>query len=148
MDLLNQIVKGSSVCVLEKTYKVLSKVLYATQNDPNSIYAKMILEGHNILVVSPVDKVAYFGKNEGKIPVFDGYKETVEYNKKVFAKANHDYQVVLKIDFGNPLETEGEVEFWDYEADDDIISVAVVSRTKKRADVVAKYILYENITVC
>ena len=84
---------------------------------------------------------------EGTLPEFNQYGEKVSYNGKSFEQVNHDYQMVVCIDFGNPLEVEGEVEFWDYENDSDIISVAVVSRSKVRADVVAKYISFDDIVI-
>lgn len=147
MNILDKITEGCTILVENVKYKVLSKVLYVTQNDPEAIYAKMILEGHNILVISPKDEIAYFGINEGALPEFSQYGEKVLYKGKSFEQVNHDYQMVVSIEFGSPLDVEGEVEFWDYENDSDIISVAVVSRGKARADVVAKYISLEDIVI-
>lgn len=147
MNILDKITKGCAISIANKKYKVLSKVLYVTQNESQSVYAKMILEDHNILVISPQDEIAYFGKNEGTLPEFSQYGERVLYNGKNYEQVNHDYQIVTSIEFGNPLDVEGEVEFWDYENDSDIISVAVVSRSKLRADVVAKYISFDDIVI-
>lgn len=147
MNILDKITEGRTILIENEKYKVISKVLYVTQNDPQAVYAKMILEGHNILVISPQDDIVYFGKNEGALPEFSQYGEKVLYKGKTFEQVNHDYQIVVGIEFGNPLDVEGEVEFWDYENDSDIISVAVVSRSKARADVVAKYISLEDIVI-
>lgn len=147
MNILDKITKGCTISIANKKYKVLSKVLYVTQNESQSIYAKMILEEHNILVISPQDEIAYFGKNKGTLPEFSQYGEKVLYNGKSYEQVNHDYQIVVSIEFGNPLDVEGEVEFWDYENDSDIISVAVDSRSKVRADVVAKYISFDDIVI-
>ncbi len=147
MNILDKITEGCTILVENEKYKVISKVLYVTQNDPQTVYAKMILEGHNILVISPQDEIAYFGKNEGTLIEFSQYDEKVLYKGKSFVQANHDYQMVVDIEFGNPLDVEGEVEFWDYENDSDIISVAVVSRSKERADVVAKYLSLDDIVI-
>lgn len=147
MNILDRITEGCTISIANEKYKVLSKVLYVTQNESQSVYAKMILEKHNILVISPQDEIAYFGKNEGTISEFNQYGEKVIYNGKSFEQINHDYQIVVEIEFGNPLDVEGEVEFWDYENDSDIISVAVVSRSKERADVLAKYISFDDIVI-
>lgn len=147
MSILDRITEGCTISVANEKYKVLSKVLYVTQNEPQSVYAKMILDDHNILVVSPQDEIAYFGKNEGTLPEFNQYGEKVLYNGKSYEQVNHDYQIVVGIKFGNPLDVEGEVEFWDYENDRDIISIAVVSRNKVRADVVARYISIDDIVI-
>lgn len=123
MNILDRITEGCTISIANEKYKVLSKVLYVTQNELQSVYAKMILEDHNILVVSPQDGIAYFGKNEGILPEFNQYGEKVLYNGKSYEQVNHDYQIVVSIKFGNPLDAEGEVEFWDYENDSNIISV-------------------------
>ena len=145
--LLETIKENSIISIENKKYKVLGKVFYTTQNDHNSTYAKILLENHNVLVLSPMDNIAYFGKNEGQLQSFDSLDTIIEYNGKLFNQVNHDYQIVLKIEFGSPIEVEGEVEFWDYECDDEIISIAKVSRDNSRADVVAQYISLENIEI-
>lgn len=147
MMLLNKIIEGCSVRINGEKYRVLGKTLYVTQKEPESLYAKILLDDHQVLVLAPSDKVAYFGKNVGKLTEFDFYPLEVEFGRKVYKQINHDYQITTNIEFGSPLEVEGEVEFWDYEVEDLIISVAVVSRDKKRADVVAQYILYNEIEV-
>lgn len=144
---LNKVVEGSNIVIDNLSYKVLGKTFYVTEKDCSETYAKILLNDHNVLVVSLTDGVAYFGKNKGRLIEFDGYPETVNYDGAKYEKVSHDYQIVTKIEFGSPLEVEGEVEYWDYEADDKIISIAVVSRTKERADIVARYLSFDQILV-
>lgn len=144
---LNKVVEGSNIVIDNLSYKVLGKSFYVTEKDCSETYAKILLNDHNVLVVSLTDGVAYFGKNKGRLVEFDGYPETVNYDGAKYEKVSHDYQIVTKIEFGSPLEVEGEVEYWDYEADDKIISIAVVSRTKERADIVARYLSFDQILV-
>lgn len=144
---LNKVVEGSNIVIDNLSYKVLGKTFYVTEKDCSETYAKILLNDHNVLVVSLTDGVAYFGKNKGRLVEFDGYPETVNYDGAKYEKVSHDYQIVTKIEFGSPLEVEGEVEYWDYEADDKIISIAVVSRTKERADIVARYLSFDQILV-
>lgn len=147
MDLLNKIIEGSSIIVEGKEYKVLGKGYYVTQKEPNALYAKILLPNHYVLVISPSDSIAYFGQNRGLIEEFNSFDDKVYYNNKCFEQVNHDYQILIHLLFGSPLEVEGEVEFWDYEYNNEIISIAEVSRNKLRADVVAQYIDYANIDV-
>ena len=144
---LNKVVEGSNIVIDNLSYKVLGKTFYVTEKDCSETYAKILLNDHNVLVVSLSDGVAYFGENKGRLVEFDGYPETVNYDGAKYEKVSHDYQIVTKIEFGSPLEVEGEVEYWDYEADDKIISIAVVSRTKERADIVARYLSFDQILV-
>lgn len=147
MNLLKKITVNSVIEYSERKYRVLGKVIYATQNDPSSIYVKILLEGHHVLVIVPADKIAYFGENVGELSEFNLFPQNVKFRDRQYTQVNSDYQIVLGIEFGSPLEVEGEVEFWDYEADDEIISIAVVSRNKTRADVVAKYISFNDINI-
>ena len=147
MNLLDKIVEGKSIKLNGKKYRILGKTYYVTQSDPTTQYAKILLDNHYVFVISPSDNIAYFGKNEGRLPEFDSYANEVKFDGKLYKLANHDYQIVTKIDFGSPLEVEGEVEYWDYEVDDSIISIAVTSRQQVRADVVADYIPLEKVMV-
>ncbi|MGI5897830.1 MAG: hypothetical protein ACOX6Q_01570 [Candidatus Dojkabacteria bacterium] len=147
MNIVEKISEGSSLVIEGKSYKILGKVFYATQNKPELIYVKILLEEDYVLVLVPSDKIAYFGRNEGRIPEFDGFKKTVLFRDKKFKQINHDYQVVLRVDLGSLLDVEGEVEFWDYEVDDLIVSIAIVSRNKERADVIAKYLSFSEIEI-
>ena len=144
---LQTVAEGSVVKYDGKSFEVKGKVLYITEKEPKAIYAKMVLNDHNVLVVSPEDNIAYIGKNHGHLSEFDGFPQNVIYKGKEYEMINHDYQIVDRIVFGNPIEVEGEVEFWDYENEDTIISVAVSSRKKIRADVVAKYINVEELII-
>lgn len=146
-DIIEKIIEGSTVEIENKLYKVLGKAFYVTQNDPESIYVKVVLEDNYYLVLIPSEDIAYFGHNEGKISEFDDFKEIVQFPDKEFKLVNHDYQLVVKVEFGSLLDVEGEVEFWDYEASDTIISTAIVSKNKKRADIIAKYISASDIKV-
>ena len=144
---LSQIIEGCHIVIDNVKYQVLGKTFYVTEKAPNDFYVKILLNDHNVLVVSPSDEIAYFGKNEGHIQEFDGYPETVVYKGLKYELINHDYQIVTCIEFGLPLDVEGEVEYWDYEVNDMIISVAVTSRQKIRADVIAHYLTFDQIFV-
>ena len=146
MLLLEKIIEGSSVVYEDQAYKVIGKALYSTRNEPNSTYAKILLDNHYVLVIAP-EEMIYFGITEGRLSEFDSFDETVSYNGQEFQQVNHDYQVRLNIEFGSPSEVEGDVEFWDYEADDLIISIAEATDNKERADVVAKYISFDDVEV-
>lgn len=147
MKLFNKLIEGSSIIFEKKQYKVLGRALYVTKDNPNTIYEKILLSDHNVLVICPEDDVAYFGKNVGQLSEFDSLSNQISFNEKSFKKIGSDYQIVMELLFGSPLDVEGEVEYWDYEYKDEIISIAVVSRTKQRADVIAKYIDLEDIKV-
>lgn len=139
--------EGYSVIIENNKYNILGMAYYVTQTDTENIYAKILLNDHYVLVVALSDNIAYFGRNFGEIKEFSSFDESIEYGNKKFEQVNSDYQILKNLVFGSPLEVEGEVVFWDYESGNDIISVAIVSRTKERADVVAKYIDIKDIKI-
>ena len=147
MSIIEKIVEGSKIRIDGRDYSVLGKTMYVTQGSPDMVYAKVLLENHFVLVISPSDEVAYFGKNEGHLNEFDEYPQSVVYNGNEYHQVAHDYQIVMNIVFGDPLLVEGEVEYWDYESNDNIISVAVTSREQIRADVVAHYLNFSDIMI-
>ena len=149
--LMEKIAEGTFVRLSGNSYKVLGKAIYSTRNDPESKYAKMLLEGHHVLVIAP-DEMAYFGINKGHLSEFDSFEKIVEYDGKKLKQTNADYQIRISLEFGSPSEVEGNVLFWDYEPIDDsddglIISVGEDESTKERADVVARFIEFDEIEV-
>lgn len=149
-NLIKLISENSIVKVKNKCYKPLAKVHYVTQENPNDEYVKVFMEGHYALVISPTDNFMYFGKDVGAIT--DSYPTPNElfYKSQKFSKLTSDYQIVKILEFGNVLETEGEVEFIDYECSTDnnqMISVGLIVRNKKRADIVAQVISLDDIEI-
>lgn len=147
-NLIERITENCAVSVCGEKHYVRSKTLYVTEGELTNWYAKMVFEDHSILVVAPFDEFMYFGRIEN---IFgDGWEfpEEIEYNGVKFEKAAADYQIVKHLVFGDPLVAEGEVEYADYSSEDAeevVLSLAVVSRTKKRADVVAKVVEMADI---
>ncbi len=147
MNTIEMIHAESKILFEGREYSVLGKTIYVSQKAADTPYAKILLNNHYVLVISPSDGVAYFGKNKGRLEEFDGFPSVVHYKGLEFEQVAHDYQVVLQIMFGDPFAVEGEVEYWDYESGENIISTAITSREKKRADVVARYIDIESIEI-
>lgn len=139
--------EGCSVIIENTKYKILGLAYYVTQTDTENIYAKILLNDHYVLVVALSDNIAYFGRNFGEIKEFSSFSESIEYGNKRFEQVNSDYQILKNLVFGSPLEVEGEVMFWDYESGNNIISIAIVSRTRERADVVARYVDIKDIEI-
>lgn len=147
MVFLDKIQINSSIQVFKHIYTVVGTAIYVTEKNPEMEYAKILLNDHNVLVVSPDDGIAYIGKNVGHICEFDGFPESVYFKGVQYNKVANDYQILTQILFGSPLDIEGEVQYWDYEAGNCIISTAITSRKKERADVVGQYISLNDIEI-
>jgi len=146
---LDMIIQGSIVSVKGTAYIPIAKAKYVTEQKPKDWYAKIFFKNHLVLVISPSDNFAYFGKDIGSIGVKPPFKSIIEYQNCRYKRVTKDYQIVKSLDFGSPLETEGEVKFWDYQSDDEnhLLSLAIVQRTQKRSDIVADVISPSDILV-
>ena len=142
--LIEAIKENSKIRVRGKDYNVLAKVLYVTESETQKWYAKIQLENHFVLVISPYDDYMYVG---------DAMKcgfpspETLEFEGNLYKKDADDYQMVKQFVFGDFLTMEGEVQFSDYSYEDKIISLGLLTRTGKRADVYAEVIALEEVEV-
>lgn len=148
--LIKSITKDSFIKVNGIVYKPIAKVFYTTQSNPETEYVKVFMEGHFALVISPKDDFMYFGKDEGCVSESFPTPDVLFYDNKEYKKTAEDYQIVKHVEFGNLLETEGEVVFIDYDGvtnPDTLLSVGLVVRTKTRADILADVIKLKDITV-
>lgn len=151
-NLIKSITQQSIIRVKGNWYKPIAKVHYITQSCPDNEYVKVFMEGHYALVISPDDEFMYFGKDVGEIPntPFPS-PEKLCYNSVEYQKIVSDYQIVKHVEFGNLLETEGEVVFTDYQntssENGSIISLGLIVRTQKRADIVAAIINIDDVFI-
>ncbi len=147
-EFINKIGKGTKLLINGKTYSIDAKAKYVTQKNPREWYVKIFLHGHYALVMSPSDDFIYFGKDVGSIGIDEPFNKQIVYDKKKYSLIGEDYQIMINLEFGSPLTTEGEVEFWDYVCSTDenkIISIGIIKRTAKRADIVARVISLDDI---
>lgn len=138
------------VTINSNKYKISAKSIYVTESNPVDWYAKIFFEDHHVLVMSPADDFIYFGKDVGSIGIEEPFGEIISYRGKKYVKVAEDYQIVKKLEFGSPITTEGEVKFGDYECESDnkdILSLGTITRTRKRADIVARVIRLSDITL-
>ena len=145
--LIENIKENSIVKVRDEEYRVLAKVFYVTQSETEKWYAKIQLENHYVLVISPYDDFMYFGYVGSAMRCDFPSPETLEFEGNIYKKDADDYQIVKKFVFGNYLTMEGDVLFSDYSYEDKIISLGLITRTGQRADVYAEVIEKSDIEV-
>lgn len=145
--LIEAIKENTKIRVRGKKYNVLAKVLYVTESETENWYAKIQLENHHVLVISPYDNFMYFGYVGDAMPCEFPSPETLEFEGNIYKKDADDYQIVKKFVFGNCLTMEGEVQFSDYSCEDKIISLGLITRTGQRADVYAEIVQIGDVEV-
>ena len=145
--LLKSITPGKLISIKGKTLKARAKSVYVAQSQPLISYTKIFMEEHHVLVICSKEKFAYFGKDVGSIGFAPPFQKNITYKGLTYQLISHDYQIVTCLEFGDPLETEGEVEYWDYQSDNYLLSIAVIKRNNKRSDIVAQIISPDDIRV-
>lgn len=145
--LIEAIKDNTKIRVQGKNYNVLAKVLYVTESETENWYAKIQLENHYVLVISPYDDFMYFGYVGDAMPCDFPSPATLEFEGNIYKKDADDYQIVKQFVFGNCLTMEGEVQFSDYSCEDKIISLGLITRTGQRADVYAEIIQIGDVEV-
>ncbi|MDE6946083.1 MAG: hypothetical protein K2P14_02750 [Anaeroplasmataceae bacterium] len=145
--LIEKIKENSQIAIHGKNYGVLAKVFYITESETEKWYAKIQLENHYVLVISPYDDYMYFGYVGEAMDCDFPTPDTIEFEGSTYKKEADDYQMVKEFVFGDYLAMEGEVNFSDYSFGDKIISLGLITRTGKRADVYAEVVEITDIEV-
>ena len=146
-ELIDKIQKDSILKINNNKYKVLAKVLYVTETETDNWYAKIQLENHHVLVISPFDDYMYFGYVGDEVNCTFPTPDKLNIDNNIYIKDADYYQIVKEFVFGDYLNMEGEVLYSDYSCNDNIISLGIITRTNKRADVFAKVIDLSNVEI-
>ena len=149
-DLIKGISEKTIVSIKDKEYVAKAKAYYVTQSSPKKWYVKVFFEGLYVLVLSPSDNFIYFGKDIGSIGYDYPTPKRIEFNGRIFKKITEDYQIMIKYDFGSPINIEGEVKFIDYECIDNdnlFVSVGLIVRTNSRADIYAEIVNLNDVRI-
>ena len=148
--LLESISQGTELCIKGNVYRPIAKVIYVALSSPDKIYGKVFFDDHEVLVICPDDRYICFGKDLGNIGNDLPGKSTITYLDKTFQLVVNDYQIVVSIEFGDPIHIEGEVNYWDYESVDDptrTISLGTIQRTGERADVMGDILSLKDLVL-
>ncbi len=140
----------------KKTVKAMIHLTSKNYLNENGDYYKIFFKEDGYLLIIPGTKEVYFSDIlQGKIPgITDemiGKKKIIILNGKKYRLENKDdYQFVLRLYVGSPLDIEGECRFSDYlpiEGPHEFLSLGWLSYDKKRADLHCKVIDLKDIGV-
>mgnify|MGYP003289536809 CR=1 FL=1 len=148
-QLIEKIHENSTIKIQGKDYTALTKTIYSPLSDTNLTYTKIVLTGHQVLVIIPYLNFICLGHVENIFGTGKDFPDTIMYKGIDYKKIDEDYQIVRTLSFGDPCVAEGEVFYADYVNDnsDFSISLGVISRNNQRADIVQKVISLNEIEV-
>lgn len=147
-EMIKNINKGRSIFINEKNYIVNSKTWYSITEDNTVSYVKCELSDNKILVIIPEDNLIYIGEIIPNLEYKRISSEKILYKNNAFIKTGEGHQFIVKIEFGNKNDIEGNCIFEDYEFENNIISLGILpDKDNRKADVVAKILNIENIKI-
>ena len=99
--LIENIKENSEIEIQGKKYRVLAKVFYVTESEKQNWYAKIQLENHYVLVISPFDDYMYFGYVGETMNCDFPTPDVLEFEGNIYNKDVDDYQMVKEFVFGD-----------------------------------------------
>lgn len=146
-SLINNLKQNVRVIIKGEDYTVKTKTWYSIEEDNKTSYVKCELSGGKVLVIIPDDNLIYIGgviENMNYKKISD---DKIKYNDVLFNKTGEGHQFITNIEFGNKDEVEGKCIFEDYEYEDNIISLGILTDKGVRADVYADVLGIEDIVI-
>lgn len=122
----------------------------------DSFYYKLFFNDGSFLLIIPSEKEIYYSDHlESEISSIKdediGTKDVIIYNQKEYHLENkNDYQFVLKLIVGSPLEIEGECRFSDYypiTGQKEMLSLGWLSKNNQRADINCQLIDLSSVKI-
>ena len=147
-DLINKINQNTKMSIKGKEYIIKTKTWYSIEEDKTASYIKCELSDDNVLVIIPDDELIYVGKVIENMNYETLTKDMIKYNNITFNKTGDGHQFITNIEFGNKELIEGRCIFEDYEAENNIISLGILTdKGNIRADVYADILNMEDINI-
>lgn len=92
--------------------------------------------------------LSIFGKVIGDMKYERISEDKIQYNNKTFNKTGGGHQFIINIEFGNKDEVEGNCIFEDYEIENNVISLGILTDKENiKADVYADILSREDIKI-
>lgn len=147
-NLINRL--NANICIIIKgeEYMVKTKTWYSIEEDKTASYVKCELSNNKVLVIIPDDELIYIGRVIENMRYERISENRIKYNNKLFNKTGEGHQFIKNIEFGNEDEVEGKCIFEDYESENNIISLGILTdKGNARADVYADILSKEEIEI-
>lgn len=147
-ELIQKINNNSNIKIKNEDYIVKTKTWYSIEEDDNVKYIKCELSNNKVLVIIPDDELIYIGKIVNNMNYRKISDTEIIFNNIIFHKTGEGHQYIINVDFGKLEDVEGKCIFEDYESDNYIISLGILSeKTNIRANVLADILSIEDIKI-
>lgn len=147
-ELLRKLNEKVKLNVKGEEYIVETKTWYSIEEDSEATYVKCELSNNKVLVIIPDDELIYIGKVMEQMEYEQISNDTIEYENQIYKKTGEGHQYITKIEFGDKDKVEGKCIFKDYESENNVISLGVLTeKNNRRADVYSEILNVEDIKI-
>ena len=147
-NLINMLDQNTQINIKGTKYIVKTKTWYSIEEDKTTSYIKCELNNNKVLVIIPDDELIYIEKVIENMKYERISENEIKYNNMTFYKTGEGHQFITNIEFGNENEVEGKCTFEDYEAENNIISLGILTEKRDaKADIYADILSIEDIEV-
>ena len=147
-NLINNLNENTQIQINDEKSIIKTKTWYSIEEDTTVSYIKCELSNNKVLVIIPEDELIYIGNVIQNMNYERIAKNKILYKNKIFNKTGEGHQFIIKIEFGNEEEIEGNCIFEDYESKNNIISLGILSDKKNiTADVYADILKLDDIKI-
>lgn len=147
-NLIDNLKENTILIIKDLEYVVKTKTWYTIEEDNSSSYIKCELSNNKVLVVIPDDSLIYIGEAFENLNYERLNENQIKYNDMIFTKTGDGHQIITNIEFGLEDEVEGKCTFEDYECENNIISLGILTdKDNKVADVFADIIELDEIKI-
>lgn len=147
-ELIRKLSSNTNLNIKGDRFAIKTKTWYSIEEDETVSYIKCELNNNKVLVIIPDDELIYIGEVVNNMKYRRISNDEIEFEGRLFHKTGEGHQFIKKIEFGKLEEVEGQCIFEDYESDDYIISLGILSDKQNiKADVYANIITLEDIEI-
>ena len=147
-NLIDNLKENTILIIKDLEYVVKTKTWYTIEEDNSASYIKCELSNNKVLVVIPDDGLIYIGEAFEKLNYERITENQIKYNHMIFTKTGDGHQIITNIEFGLEDEVEGKCIFEDYECENNIISLGILTdKNNKVADVLADILDLDEIQI-
>lgn len=146
-NLIDKIKENTKIFIKKNEYTILTKTWYSILEDPQVEYIKCELTKNQVLVIIPSDNYIYIGSVIDNLDYVRLNDHQLKYRNTIFNKSGEGHQYIKNIEFGNPENVEGKCIFEDYESEENIISLGVLTEGNVHADVYAEILKMDDIEI-
>lgn len=147
-NLISNLKENTILLIRNVEYIVKTKTWYTIEEDESASYIKCELSNNKVLVVIPDDELIYIGEAFEDLKYERVSENQIKYNNIIFTKTGDGHQFITNIEFGLEDEVEGKCTFEDYESENNIISLGILTdKENKVADVLADILSLSEIQI-